>query len=81
MAADPTRDESQSSSADGSTSTCELGGQHQWQMMSVTQGDIWGADSLGRPVFVPLETEPVGVAFGCGECGEPWLPAPSKSLS
>lgn len=72
--------ESHPSSSDGPTSICEPGA-HSWQMMSVTEGQIWGADGLGRPVFVPSESSPVGVAFGCGTCGEPWLESLSESVS
>lgn len=68
------------SSEDGSTSTC-LPGTHAWQMMSVVEGEIWGADGLGRPVFVPSETESAAVAFGCGLCGAAWHESLSESLS
>lgn len=65
---------------DGSTSTCEPG-EHRWQMMSIVEGEIWGSDSLGRPVFVPSETEPEATAFGCGLCGVAWHESLSESLS
>lgn len=68
------------SSDDGSTSTC-LPGAHRWQMMSVVEGDIWGVDGLGRPVFVPSDSEPAAVAFGCGLCGVAWHESLSESLS
>jgi hypothetical protein len=72
--------EDSDSAADGPTSTCEPG-THRWQMMSVTEGEIWGVDGLGRPVFVPSATEPEATAFGCGLCGVAWHESLSESLS
>ncbi len=46
---------------------------HDWLLMQFTAGVIMGADSTGRPVFVPTgDTES---AYGCARCDEPWRPS------
>lgn len=64
----------------GSTSTC-MPGHHRWMMIVVTHGDVFGADSLGHPVFVPSPTCEPQVAFGCADCDEPWTESLSEQLS
>jgi hypothetical protein len=63
--------ESAGSYEPGLNSTCEPG-DHKWMSVTITQGHIFGEDSLGHPVFVPSPVCDSQTAFGCAICDEPW---------